>query len=422
LWETTLLFWIFFSLIAGCALFQLVLELMNWSWMKQHQGRVPKELGDAVDPAKAGNIEAYSRAKIILGLWGDLVGKALFLGMLLFDGFAWLSGMVTDFGFNVIFTGLCFFGIMGLVGSILSLPFDWYSTFRIEERFGFNRTGYGLWIVDLVKGLVLSVIMGGVLLSVVLLLLYHGGTWWWLICWGTVFSFTLLISVIFPVLIAPLFNKFTPLEEGEFRDKVDSLMDRAGIRSKGVFVMDAKKRSTHTNAYFTGLGKAKRIVFYDTLLEKHTPEEGLAVLAHETGHWKKKHVLKSLILSQALTLGLFALTGWLVGWQALYGAFGFAEVTPYAGLFLVTLVYSPVMFFLNPFMSLLSRRHEYEADRFTGKEMGLGEPLCSMLVKSTVDNLSNLNPHPWYVRFYYSHPTVVQRIRRLKDGRDDSLY
>lgn len=408
-----MLFWIFFILIAACALFQLALEILNWSWMKRNRGKVPEVYQGAVDPEKAGRIEAYTQAKIILGIWGDFVGQVLLLGMLLFDGFAWLLGKVEAWSPGYAASALGFFGIMALAAQILKLPFDWYANFRIEERFGFNRMGYGLWFIDLVKGLVLGAIIGGLLLSIVVWLLYNAGSFWWLICWAAVFLFSLLLTLLYPLVIAPLFNKFTPLEEGTFRERVLHLMEKAGIRSKGVFVMDAGKRSTHTNAYFTGFGRSKRIVFYDTLLKKHTEDETLAVLAHEAGHWKKKHVVKNLLLSQGVSLALFAAAGKLVEWEALYGAFGFETVTPYAGLFLVSIVYSPALFFIQPFMALLSRKHEYEADRFAGENMGMAEPLSDMLIKSALDNLSNLNPHPYYVWFHYSHPTVAQRVERM---------
>ncbi|MFH2001433.1 MAG: M48 family metallopeptidase [Planctomycetota bacterium] len=409
------MFWIFFCLIAGCAVFQTGLDLLNWRWIRQHRGTIPPEFAGAVDPEKVAKIEAYTQAKIMLHLLGDVIGKSLMLMLLLIDGFAWFSVQVEGFGFSPLPTALIFFGALSVAGGFLSLPFDWYATFRLEERFGFNRTGYRLWIMDKIKSLVLGSLIGGLLLSVVILLLYHAGPLWWLICWSVVFGFSFLLNVLYPIVIAPLFNKFTPLEEGDFRGRVLELMDRAGIRSKEVMIMDAGKRSAHTNAYFTGIGRTKRIVFYDTLLEKHTEEQGLAVLAHEAGHWKKKHVLKNVILSQSVSLSLFAVTGWLVLWEPMYIAFGFGGVRPYAGLFLVSLVYSPAMFFLQPFLSIMSRRFEYEADRFAAHAMNLGQALCDMLVKLSLDNLSNLNPHPWYVWFHYSHPTVVQRIRRIKE-------
>jgi STE24 endopeptidase len=411
-----LLFWIFFSLIVFYSLFQLVLELVNWAWVRRHKGTVPPEFAGLVESEKVARIEAYTRSRIILGLLGDIFGKVLILSLLLLDGFAWLSAEVEGLGLGYLFTGLIFFGIMALASGLLSLPFEWYATFRIEERFGFNRMGYKLWILDLIKGLIVGAIIGGILLGVIIILLYEAGPLWWLICWAAVFGFSLILTVLYPLWIAPLFNKFTPIEEGDFRDRVLKLMEQAGIRSREVLVMDAGKRSAHTNAYFTGLGRTKRIVFYDTLMEKHSEEECLAVLAHEAGHWRKKHVLKHLALSQGVSFGLFALTGWLIAWAPLYEAFGFDGIKSYAGLFLISLVYSPVMFFVQPALAWLSRRFEFEADRFAGRELGSGQALSDMLIKSSLDNLSNLNPHPLYVFFHYSHPTVVERVRDLKAG------
>jgi len=382
--------------------------------MKRKKGSLPEPFVGFVDPEKAARIEAYTEAKIIPDLFSDIAGKAFMAALLFCNGLAWLSNSVENQGWSSLAKGLVFFGLIALAVRMLSLPFEWYGTFRVEEKFGFNRTGYKLWIIDILKDLILGTIIGGLLLAAVLWILYNTGELWWLICWAVVFLFSLIISVLFPLVIAPIFNKFKPLEEGEFKEKVLSLMKAAGVNSSGVYVMDAGKRSSHTNAYFTGIGKVKRIVFYDTLLEKHSHDEALAVLAHEAGHWKKKHVIKHLALSQAISLGIFALSGWLVNWNELYTAFGFKAVTPYAGLFLLFIAYSPLLFFIQPVTSSLSRRHEYEADDYAGREMGFKEALSTMLIKSTVDNLSNLNPHPSYVFFNYSHPTITQRVIRLK--------
>lgn len=409
------MFWIFFFLILGCALFQIGLELLNWRWIRRHSGTVPPEFEGHVDPEKVARIEAYTQAKIMFGLFGDVVGKGLVLSLLLVDGFAWLSAAIEGLGFGLLPTALLFFASLSVANGILSLPFDWYATFRLEERFGFNRTTYRMWISDMIKSTILGAIIGGALLSVIILLLYNAGSLWWLICWAVVFGFTFLLTVLYPIVIAPLFNKFTPLEEGEFRDRVLALMNKAGIVSKEVMIMDAGKRSAHTNAYFTGVGRTKRIVFYDTLLDKHTEEETLAVLAHEAGHWRKKHVLKQVMTSQCVSLAIFALTGWIVHWEPMYLAFGFERTVPYAGLLLVSIVYSPLMFFVQPLMSGLTRRFEFEADRFAARAMDLGSPMCDMLIKLSLDNLSNLNPHPWYVLFHYSHPTVAQRIRKIQE-------
>ena len=343
-----MLFWIFFGLVAGGALLELGLTLLNGRWSARHGDRVPEVLADRVDGEKAARIAAYTRAKTSISLLGDGAGKALMLGLLLVDGFAALSLVLVDLGWGPVSTGLLFFGVLALAGSLLSLPFEAWFTFRVETRFGFNRTSLGLFVIDRIKGLVLGVILGGALLAALLALLYHAGSWWWVICWATVLLFSLGVSWLYPLVIAPLFNRFTPLEPGPFRERVEALLTRAGIRTKGVFVMDAGKRSTHTNAYFTGLGRTKRIVFYDTLLEKHDEDEALAVLAHEAGHWKGRHVLKNLVAGQAMAFGLFAISGRLIAWEGLYKAFGFDEVTPYAGLFLLSLVYGPALMLIAP--------------------------------------------------------------------------
>ena len=407
------MFWIVFFLIvlhgAGC----LWLELLNYLRLEKNRGRVPEVFDGLVDAAAAGRAEGYTRAHLIFGLVSFLVSKAAILIVLLCDGFAWISRFVEDAGWGPISTGLLFFALLGLAGKILSLPFEWYGTFRLEERFGFNRTTYPLWFADMAKGLAVTLVLGGALLAAVLLVLYETGAFWWLICWAVVFGFSLLVTILYPLVIAPLFNKFTPRKEKRLHEGVVALMEHAGIRARGVFVMDAGKRSRHSNAYFTGFGRAKRIVLFDTLVAGHTDEEILAVLAHEAGHWKLKHVLKGLLLGQTISLALFAATGWLVAWNPLYATFGFETATPYAGLLLASIVYGPVTFLIDPFSAWLSRRHEFEADAFA-REAGLGRPLCEALLRLACDNLSNLNPHPVYVFFRYSHPPVARRVEALR--------
>jgi len=333
------MFWLIFCLILLHGLTRLWLELLNFARLKENRGRVPEVFAGAVDAAEAARAEDYTRARIFFGLFPLAVNKGVILGILLFGGFPWLARLVEGAGLGPVLSGLLFFGILAFAGWVLSLPFEWYETFRLEERFGFNRTTYRLWIIDTAKGLALAVLLGGSLLVAVLLLLYGAGPFWWLFCWGFVLLFSLAVTALYPVLIAPLFNRFTPLKEGSLREKVIALMERAGIRPRGVFVMDAGKRSRHTNAYFTGFGRSKRIVLFDTLIEKHDEGEILAVLAHEAGHWKKKHVLKGFVLSQAVSFGLFAVTGALVAWPHLYEAFGFSKVTPFAGLLLASIAY-----------------------------------------------------------------------------------
>jgi len=411
------LFWLVFGLVVLHGLGSLWLEIVNYCWLKRNRGRVPDAFAGRVDAAEAARAEDYARARMKLGFWTFGLNKGLIVALLLLDGFAWVARLAGGAGWGAIPSGLLFFGILILAGRILSLPFEWYETFRLEERFGFNRTTVKLWIADMAKGLVLAAVLGGGLLAAVLFLLYEAGSYWWLICWAFLFLFSLVMNALYPVLIAPLFNKFTPLGEGSLRERVVALMERCGIRPRGVFVMDAGRRSKHTNAYFTGFGRAKRIVLFDTLLEKHGSDEILAVLAHEAGHWKRRHILKGLALGQAASFALFAVTGWLVKWPLLYDAFGFDGVLPHAGLLLAGIVYGPAAFLFQPLSAWLSRRHEYEADGFARDE-GFAEAMAEALIKLHVDNLANLKPHPAYVVFYYSHPPAAARIQRLvEQGR-----
>jgi STE24 endopeptidase len=256
--------------------------------------------------------------------------------------------------------------------------------------------------------------LGGGLLYLFLALMVKGGGNWWLWAWVLVGLVELLILWLYPVLIAPLFNKFEPIEDKELEREIHALMGKVGLRPKGVFRMDASKRSKHTNAYFTGIGKSKRIVLFDTLLASHSGEEILAVLAHEIGHWKKKHVLKQLLLAETLSLLGFFLLAQLIHWPLLYHTFGFAEPIPYVGLFLIGALFGPLGYFAQPVASAISRKFEREADDFSLALMQKAEPMANALKRLAVDNLANLFPHPFYAWFYYSHPPLVERISRLK--------
>ncbi len=408
-----IVFWLILTLLVGNSLLNLWIELLNWSWLKRRRGRVPAVFEGHVEPDEVARSEDYTRALMRLGLFSFLLVKALFLAVIATGGFAWLSRQIEKPDLGSIAAGLLFFGLLSLAGKIVGLPFEWYETFRLEERFGFNTTTVRLWLTDMAKELAVTLVIGGGMLAAILFLLYEAGNWWWIICWAVLFLFSLVMNLLYPILIAPLFNRFTPLEEGSLKEKVEALMERAGIAIRGVFVMDAGKRSRHSNAYFTGLGRMKRIVLFDTLIERHEEDEIVAVLAHEAGHWKKKHLLKGFVQGQVMTLALFAATAWLVRFEPLYAAFGFDTVVPYAGLFLASLAYGPFMFFFRPLFAWISRIREFDADRYAASEMGLAGPLCDALVRLARENLANLNPHPVYVIFNYSHPTVAKRVEVL---------
>ncbi|MDH4115716.1 MAG: M48 family metallopeptidase, partial [Burkholderiaceae bacterium] len=303
-----------------------------------------------------------------------------------------------------------------LLASLLDLPFAWYRQFRIEQKFGFNRMTLRLWIADLAKSLVLTATLGLPLLAAVLWLMDRAGDLWWIYAWLLWVGFNALVLVLYPTLIAPLFNKFEPLKDGGLADRIAALLARTGFSSRGVFVMDGSRRSAHGNAYFTGLGRAKRIVFFDTLVERLQPSEIEAVLAHELGHFRLRHIAKRLILSFVASLAFLALLGWLVNQAWFYTGLG---VTPsLAGsnhgiaLVLFALVLPVFTFLFAPLASLLSRRHEFEADAFAARHASAGD-LINALVKLYQDNASTLTPDPLHSAFYDSHPPASTRIERL---------
>jgi STE24 endopeptidase len=309
--------------------------------------------------------------------------------------------------------GILFCLAIGFYFTIAGLVTDLYSTFFLEAKFGFNRITPKLYLTDKLKGLMLGFVLGVPFLFVILWLMRATGSLWWI--WAFVFitGFQFLMIVIFPTFIAPWFNKFEPLKEGEFRERILALADQVGFKTSGIFSMDGSKRSAHSNAYFTGIGKSKRIVLFDTLIEQMSMEQGLAVLAHEMGHYKMKHIQRMLIVQTVfLLVGLYVLS-LLLDLQPLYSAFGVAP-SHHAALVLFSLLSGAITFYLGPLMNLLSRKHEYEADRFAAITLRDGKPMEEALVNLTVKNLSNLTPHPWYSAYHYSHPTPVERISAIR--------
>lgn len=309
--------------------------------------------------------------------------------------------------------GIFFCFAVALSFSLFSLPTGLYSIFVIEQRFGFNRTTLRLYFLDKLKGLLVSLTIGAPFLLGVLYLMEESGRTWWLWAFLFVLAFEILMVALYPTLIAPLFNRFEPLKEGELRARILALAEKTGFKTSGIYTMDGSKRSSHSNAYFTGLGKSKRIVLFDTLLEQMTPEQGLAVLAHEIGHYKLKHIRRMLALQGIfLFAGLYILS-LLIDYEPLFRAFGLAP-SSHAALVLFSLLSGPFTFYLAPLMNLLSRRHEYEADRFAVKILEEPRAMEEALMNLTAKNLSNLTPHPWYSAYHYSHPSPAERIRAIR--------
>ncbi|HEX7157228.1 MAG TPA: M48 family metallopeptidase [Burkholderiaceae bacterium] len=379
-------------------------------------GKVPPQFADSVSLEAHHRAAAYTIAKQRMAMLQASVGAALLLAATLLGGLQ----LITDVLGGLLGHGFAFqFAVVGAVVAIVSvvdLPFEWYRQFRVEQAFGFNRMTPALFFADTLKSLALGIALGGPLLAVVLALMAHAGSWWWVYAWLVWAAFTLALSVLFPVLIAPLFNRFTPLADGALRQRIQDLLARTGFTSSGVFTMDGSRRSSHGNAYFTGLGAAKRIVFYDTLIDRLQPAEIEAVLAHELGHFRLHHVTKRLLLTLGSSLVLLALLGWVARQAWFYRGLGVEPLLDAGndGLALVLfLMVVPVFtFLLAPLGSLLSRRHEFEADAFAA---GLCSPsaLVAALVKLYQDNATTLTPDPIHSTFYDSHPPASIRIDRL---------
>ena len=392
---------------------ELALNALNASAVRRHSAAPPPAVAAIMDRPTYDRTIAYTLAKLRLGTLEEVWETAV-LALVIFSGvLPELYAPFHTWAPGTAWCGAAFLLTVGALLSLPSLPFDWWSQFRLEARFGFNQSTTGLWIMDKLKGLLLMLGIGfPVLWALLGLVRWTGGTWW---LWGfaMVFGFQLLMMVLYPKLILPLFNKLTPLAEGDLRTQLLALADRTGFRARTIQVMDGSKRSAHSNAFFTGFGRFRRIVLYDTLVAQLTPDELAAVLAHEIGHYKRGHVPKMLAVAAGLQFGGFALVAWLARSPWFNGAFGFPAGDLAPTFLLFSLLSGLVLFWFSPVFNLVSRRHEYEADAFARQAAGGAEPMVKALRKLAQKNLSNLTPHPLYSGFHYSHPTVVEREAAL---------
>jgi STE24 endopeptidase len=386
----------------------------------RHRDAVPAGFVQTITPAAHQRAADYTIAKTRFGLLTTAFGAAVLLGWTLLGGLDALNTAVRDAvqpAFGDLAYQLALLAAVAVIGALLDLPFDAWATFRIEQRFGFNRMSWGLFLGDLAKGALVGTLLGLPLAALVLWLMGAAGPSWWLWAWAVWVGFNLLMLVLYPTLIAPLFNKFEPLADEGLRQRVEGLMARCGFAAKGLFVMDGSKRSAHANAYFTGFGAAKRVVFFDTLLNKLSPGEVEAVLAHELGHFKRRHVLKRMVGIFGVSLLGFALLGWLSTQAWFYAGLGvqpnFAAPNDALALLLFMMAGPVFGYFVSPLMAAVSRRHEYEADAYACAQAS-GHDLSNALLKLYEDNAATLTPDPWYVRFYYSHPPAVQRLAAMK--------
>jgi STE24 endopeptidase len=329
-------------------------------------------------------------------------------------GFNYLDQLVRSWGFGVVVTGLIFTGILLLAKTLISLPFSIYSTFVIEERFEFNRTTPATFLTDLLKGIALAILLGAPLLAVLLWFFATTGNMAWLWGWGAVTLFTLVVQFIAPTWIMPLFNKFSPLGEGELRQAIFSFAESVNFSLQNVFVMDGSKRSSKSNAFFTGFGRNKRIALFDTLINNHTVPELVGVLAHEIGHYQKKHIIQGMVISILHTGVMLYLLSIFVSHRGLFSAFYMEHSSVYAGMIFFGLLLTPIELVLSLLMNLLSRHNEFAADAYAAKHTGEPASMIAALKKLSVANLANLTPHPFYVLLHYSHPPLMQRIRALR--------
>ncbi len=403
------MYYIILAVIIIDFLIDKILDTLN---AKHFDDPIPEELSDVYDKEAYEKSQRYKKERYRFGVITSVFSLALTLGFIIFGGFPWVDGIARSISDNSILIALIFFGIIMFGSDILTTPFSWYSTFVIEEKYGFNKTTPKTFLLDKLKGwLMMALIGGGILALIVWFYEFAEGDFWWY-AWIAITVFTVIMNMFYARLIVPLFNKQTPLEEGSLRSKIEAYAKNVGFKLDNIFVIDGSKRSTKANAYFSGFGKEKRITLYDTLINDLSDEEIVAVLAHEVGHYKKNHILVNLgvsIITTGFTLWLLSL---FVGSPVLSQALGVGIPSFHVGLVAFGILYSPISEITGLIMNLLSRKFEYQADDFAGKTYS-PQPLISGLKKLSKNSLSNLTPHKAYVFMHYSHPTLLQRYRNL---------
>jgi STE24 endopeptidase len=407
--QFTLLFLFFLVLATGIELWLAGRHIRH---VRSHRNTVPDTFSEKISLQDHQKAADYTVTKTSFGIYEKLFGVVLLLVWTLGGGLQWLDSFWRQQAWGDILGGTTFMLSVFLITALLSLPASLYETFVIEQRYGFNKTTVKLFITDLVKQTVLMLAIGVPLLMLALWLMGKMGTYWWLYLWAVWVSFSLFMIWAYPTLIAPLFNKFKPLDNDTLLQRINALLNRTGFKSDGVFVMDGSKRSAHGNAYFTGFGKSKRIVFFDTLLKNLTDKEVEAVLAHELGHFKHRHILKRILVTFILSLLSLAVLGWLVNQPWFYSGLGISQVSNHAALMLFILVGPVFVFLLSPIFSWSSRKHEFEADSFAMQQTDAQE-LVNALVKLYSENASTLTPDPLHSVFYDSHPPAPVRVSHL---------
>jgi STE24 endopeptidase len=412
--QWNLVFIAFLLLFLSSTAVRWLLARMNIDHLKKHGHTVPDDFRGEIDADTLSRMTRYTAESSGFAALESLFDDAVLIIVLFAGLFPWLAEIAAAWYPHPVWGGLLFFTLLYLAGTILDIPFNLYGTFVIEKKFDFSTITPRLWFVDLLKSLIISVVILFLLITPVLALIEYAGRSWWLWAWLFFALFQFLVIWLYPIVIAPLFNKYEPVIDETLREMILAMTKKAGLRTSGIYQVDAGKRSRHSNAYFTGIGKTKRIVLYDTLLGSHTSEEIVSVLAHEIGHWKKRHVLKQLLLIEVFSLLIFYLISRMIEWPLIYHTFGFENMTPSVGILLTAILLKPAAFFFAPVGAIISRRFERDSDRYTFELIGSTDALRNALKRLAKDNLSNLYPHPLYAWFYYSHPPLTERIRSLR--------
>jgi len=403
---------LFLTALAASVLVRIWLNQRHIKHVQQHRAQVPTEFQQNISLESHQTAADYTLRKARFGRWDLLLEPLLLLAWTFGGGLEWLDQSWQQLAWSPLTTGIAVILSLTVISALLDLPFNLYRTFVIEEQFGFNKITPKLFVQDMLKGTLLMLLLGLPLIWVVLWLMNGAGENWWLYTWLVWMGFNLFILWAYPSIIAPLFNTFSPLEEGALKERIDNLLQRCGFSSNGIFVVDGSKRSGHGNAYFSGFGRNKRIVFFDTLLESLTPSQVEAVLAHELGHFKRKHVIKNIILMAAMSLAGLYLLAWLMASDWFYSGLGISTPSTHMALLLFMMIMPVFSFFLQPLTALFSRKHEFEADEFAAQNSS-AEELITALVGLYRENASTLTPDPLYSAFYDSHPPASIRIAHL---------
>ncbi|WP_411768293.1 M48 family metallopeptidase [Winogradskyella sp. A3E31] len=406
----TTLFYIIIAIIIINFIIDKVLDALN---AKHYNDELPEELKDVYDEDAYKKSQAYKARNYKFGIYASIFSLLLTLGFLIFDGFEFVDTIARSYSDNSIVIGLIFFGIIMIGSDIISTPFSYYKTFVIEEEFGFNKTTKATFILDKLKGLLMTIILGGGILALIIWFYQLTGNQFWLYAWSLVTVFTIFMNMFYSRLIVPLFNKQTPLEDGDLRTKISDYANSVGFNLSKIFVIDGSKRSTKANAYFSGFGREKRVTLFDTLINDLEEEEVVAVLAHEVGHYRRKHIVFNLVTSIGLTGVMLFILSIFISNPLLSQAIGVETPSFHVGLIAFGLLYSPISEITGLVMNYVSRRFEYQADDYA-KNTYKAEPLISSLKKLSKNSLSNLTPHKAYVFMHYSHPTLLDRIRNLR--------